>query len=89
MNMFTYYLHRHAPGNVAVWDRILRALPALIVVTLFLTGVLNAAIALLFGLPALMLLGTSATGKCGAYYALKTGTQRDANGDRVTGHLDA
>ncbi len=85
--MFSYYLHRHAPGNVAGWDRALRAVPALVTAVLFATGTVDGGLALGLAVASGMLLATSATGKCSVYYAAQTGTRRDADGRRVTGRV--
>lgn len=85
--MFSYYLHRHAPGNVAVWDRVLRAVPAVATAALYVTGVIGGGLALALGVASGMLLATSLTGKCSIYYAANTGTRRDASGQRVTGRV--
>ena len=89
MNMFTYYLHRHAPRNVAICDRVLRAVPAVLVVVLYLADIIGGGLALALGIPSLALLATSAMGKCGIYYALNKGTRRDAHGHPVTGRETA
>lgn len=88
MNMFSYYLHRHAPGNVALWDRALRAVPAAVTAVLYAAGVIEGGVALGLAVASAMLLATSATGKCSIYYAAGTGTQRDAAGHRVTGRVE-
>ena len=85
MNMFSYYLHRRAPGNVATWDRVVRALPALATAVLYATGVVGGGVALALGLASGALLATSLTGKCSVYYAANTGTRRGAAGAPVTG----
>jgi hypothetical protein len=85
MDMFSYYLRRSAPGNVAVWDRVLRAVPAVTTAALYAVGVIGGGLALALGIASGMLLATSLTGKCSVYYAAHTGTRRDADGRRVTG----
>ena len=86
--MFSYYLHRSAPGNVAVWDRVLRAVPAVATASLYAAGAIGGGLALGLGIASGMLLATSLTGKCSVYYAANTGTQRDETGRRVTGRSD-
>ena len=89
MNMFSYYLARHAPGNVAAWDRVLRAAPAAVVAILFATGVIGGVLAVVLAVAATGLLVTGLTGKCSVYYALGVGTKRDASGTRVYGRVSS
>lgn len=87
--MFSYYLHRHAPGNVAVWDRVLRAVPAVATAALYAAGAIGGGLALGLGVASGMLLATSLTGKCSVYYAAGAGTRRGSDGRRVSGRPEA
>ncbi|MEM9599568.1 MAG: DUF2892 domain-containing protein [Pseudomonadota bacterium] len=56
--------------NVGTLDRILRALPALLVAVLWATGTLSGVLAAVLAIGAGMLLITSLTGACSIYYLL-------------------
>ncbi|MBK8188323.1 MAG: DUF2892 domain-containing protein [Cellvibrio sp.] len=59
-----------ATKNVAVWDRILRALPALIVGWAWYTGLVDGGLAITLAVLAVMLFVTTLTGACSLYYML-------------------
>jgi hypothetical protein len=62
--------------NVGGIDRIVRALFALSVPVLYLTGMIGGLTALVLGVLAILILRTSFTGKCGIYYGLGLSTHR-------------
>ncbi len=64
--------------NVGAIDRIVRALFALSVPALYLTGMIGGFAARVLGVLAILILRTSFTGKCGIYYSLGLSTYRDA-----------
>lgn len=63
--------------NVGAADRVVRALLALSVPALYLTGVIGGFAAIVLGVLAILILRTSLTGKCGIYYGLGLSTHRD------------
>lgn len=71
--------------NVGAADRVVRALLALSVPALYLTGVITLRVsfaiggfaAIVLGVLAILILRTSLTGKCGIYYGLGLSTHRD------------
>jgi len=65
--------------NVGAADRIVRALLALSVPALYLTGVIGGLAAIILGVLAILILRTSFTSKCGIYYGLGLSTHRDAS----------
>ncbi|HTP13321.1 MAG TPA: DUF2892 domain-containing protein [Bacteroidota bacterium] len=64
--------------NVSTTDRFLRALFAVVVAILYLTGVISGTIASLLGLVAVVLLATSIVGMCPIYSVLKISTKKQA-----------
>ena len=64
--------------NVSTMDRFLRALFAVVVGILYLTGVISGTIASLLGLVAVVLLATSIVGMCPIYSVLKISTKKQA-----------
>ncbi len=66
--------------NVGTMDRVIRAIPAVIVVALWMQGTLSAPIAVGLMVPAAMLLVTSVTGSCSIYYTLGISTRRQEGG---------
>jgi hypothetical protein len=66
--------------NVGSFDRIVRAIFALSVPVLYLSGLIDGTAALILGVLAALILRTSVTGKCGIYYGLGLSTyRRDAS----------
>ena len=53
--------------NVAVWDRVLRAVPAVLAVWAYLQGWMVGGVAIALGVVSAMLLVTSLTGTCSIY----------------------
>jgi len=64
--------------NVSTTDRFLRALFAVVVAILYLTGVISGTIASLLGLVAVVLLATSIVGMCPIYSVLRISTKKQA-----------
>ncbi len=60
--------------NVAWWDRVLRALPAPLVLWLYLTGRMDSSLALPLGIVSGMLLVTTLMASCSIYYMLGMST---------------
>jgi Protein of unknown function (DUF2892) len=56
--------------NVGKLDRVIRSLPALIVVSLYFTGRISGWLSIILGILALMSLVTSIMGTCSIYYFL-------------------
>ncbi len=65
--------------NVSNADRLLRALFALVVAVLYLTGVISGTVALLLGLIAVVLLATSIVGMCPIYSLLRISTKKETS----------
>ena len=62
--------------NESNLDRILRALFALVVVVLYITGVISGTLAALLGIVAVVLLATSIAGICPLYLLLRISTRK-------------
>lgn len=69
--------------NVGTADRVVRALLALSVPALYLTGVIGGLAAIVLGVLTILILRTSLTGKCGIYYGLGISTSRDNSHPRA------
>jgi hypothetical protein len=65
--------------NVGPADRIVRALLALSVPALYLSGMIGGLAAIALSVLAILILRTSFTGKCGIYYGLGLSTYHDAS----------
>jgi len=62
--------------NVGTADRVVRALFALSVPVLYVTGLIEGIAAIILAVLAALILRTSVTGKCGIYYGLGRSTYR-------------
>ena len=62
--------------NVGTGDRVIRGLAAVTIVALLVAGVLRGAAGIVFGILAVVLLGTAAVGFCPLYWILGISTRK-------------
>lgn len=65
--------------NMGTADRIIRAVAGIVIGALLLTGSFGGALAIVLGIVAVLLLGTSAVGFCPAYLPLNLSTRKKAS----------
>lgn len=61
--------------NMGLYDRIARVVAGLIIIGLYVAGILQGTVAIVLGIVALVLIGTSAVGFCPAYLPFKLSTK--------------
>lgn len=73
--------------NVGNLDRVIRALPAVLVAVLWAQGVIGGMIAVVLAVLSVMLLVTALTGACSIYYVLGWSTCPVSGRPRDEGHV--
>jgi hypothetical protein len=66
--------------NMGTADRVIRALAAIAIAVLLLTGQIEGIVATLLGVLAVIFLGTSVVGFCPLYFPFKISTRKDDSG---------